>query len=68
MLHTRPDVKAGPIDRSRSPEKVGVDIGSGDRLGSSLGFAEGSWAVFSAGSCAPTSVEGRGWRVVDPHN
>jgi hypothetical protein len=68
MLHTRPDVKAGPIDRSRSPEKVGVDIGSGDRRGSSLGFAEGSWAAFSVGSCASSSVECRGWRFVEPHN
>jgi len=64
MLHTRPDVKAGPMDRNRNPVKVGADIGSGARRGSSLGFAEGSWAGLSVGSCASTIVEGWGWRFV----
>ena len=38
----RPDVNAGPIDRSRSPLNVGVDIGSrgvGDASGVGDGLA-----------------------------
>jgi hypothetical protein len=42
---TRPEVKAGPIERKRSPLKVGVDRGSrgeGDSLGvgDALGLGE----------------------------
>ena len=40
----RPDVKAGPMDRSLSPLNVGVDIGSrgvGDALGDGVGDALG---------------------------
>ena len=46
----RPEVKAGPIERSRSPLNVGVDIGSrgvgdasgvGDGLGDAAGDGEG---------------------------
>jgi hypothetical protein len=73
MLHTRPEVKAGPIDRSLNPAKVGADIGSGGRLGasffgSSLGFTPGSCAVFSTGSCASLFAELAGWRLGEPQS
>ncbi len=47
---TRPEVNAGPIERKRSPLKVGVDIGSrgdGDSLGvgDALGLGEGDGAT-----------------------
>ena len=52
---TRPEVKAGPIDRKRKPLNVGVDIGSrgvgeasgdGEALAVGLGdgLGEGCWA------------------------
>ena len=39
----RPEVKAGPIERSRRPLNVGVDIGSrgvGDSAGVGVGLGE----------------------------
>ena len=47
---TRPEVNAGPIERKRSPLKVGVDIGSrgdGDSLGvgEALGLGDGDGAI-----------------------
>jgi hypothetical protein len=52
MLHTRPEVKAGPIERSFSPLKVGDDIGSVGRFGSSF---FGSSFGFDDASCAGLS-------------
>src|SRR5258706_16429289 len=62
MLHTRPDVNAGPIERSLSPAKVGADIGSdGFRgssfRGSSFGLGAGSCALLSWGLFAPSCSE-----------
>ena len=48
----RPEVNAGPIDRKRSPLKVGGDIGSPGRAGSS-GFS-------SSGFFASGDFEGSG--------
>ena len=59
---TRPEVKAGPIERSLSPLKVGVDIGSrgvgdpsgvGDGLAVAVGDGDGD-AGGRGGSCAAT--------------
>jgi len=61
---TRPEVKAGPIERSLSPLKVGVDIGSrgvgdasgvgvGDGLAVAVGVGDGV-AGGRGGSCATT--------------
>src|SRR5678815_3025654 len=61
---TRPDVKAGPIERSLSPLNVGVDIGSrgvgdasgvgvGDGLAVAVGDGDGV-AGGRGGSCATT--------------
>lgn len=57
MLQTRPDVNAGPIKRSFRPAKVGADIGSAGRrgsssLGSPFGLAAGSCALLSRGFLA----------------
>src|SRR6266403_1369848 len=62
MLHTRPDVNAGPMERSLSPVKVGADIGSdGFRgssfRGSSFGLGAGSCALLSWGLFAPSCSE-----------
>src|SRR6185503_7722909 len=59
---TRPEVKAGPIERSRNPLNVGVDIGSrgvGDAsgVGVGLGLAAGAGDGDAGGlwgSCATT--------------
>ena len=59
---TRPEVKAGPIERSLSPLNVGVDIGSrgvgdasgvGVGLGLAAGVGDGD-AGGLGGSCAST--------------
>ena len=59
---TRPEVKAGPIERIRSPLNVGVDIGSrgvgdasgvGDGLAVAVGEGDGD-AGGRGGSCATT--------------
>ncbi len=64
---TRPEVKAGPIERKRKPLKVGVDIGSrgvgdasGDGLGLALGDATGlGEGCGPAGGSCPATVNDR---------
>ena len=59
---TRPEVKAGPIERKRRPLKVGVDIGSrgvGDSLG--LGEALGAGEPLGAGLVEGDGVGTGSW-------
>src|SRR5689334_15099507 len=64
---TRPEVNAGPIERSRSPLNVGVDIGSrgvGDASGVGVGLGLGAGVGVSdagglGGSCATTLSDSR---------
>src|ERR1041385_1029044 len=64
---TRPEVKAGPIERILSPLNVGVDIGSrgvgdasgvGDGLAVAVGDGDGD-AGGLGGSCATTRSDSR---------
>jgi len=64
---TRPEVKAGPIERNRRPANVGVDIGSrgvgeasgvGDGVGVAVATGDGD-AGGRGGSCAATLDESK---------